>query len=805
MAEFKEYNFKEIEKKWQDKWFEDKSHTPDFSKSKNKHYCLTMFSYPSGDKLHVGHWYNYGPVDTYARYLKKKGFNVFQPQGFDSFGLPAENYAIKHGIHPAESTDKNIAKMKQQLSSIGAMFDWSNELRTSSPEYYKWTQWLFLQLYNNNLAYQKEAMVNWCPGCATVLANEQVKPCVADSGEEYNGCDRCKQKVIQKPLKQWFFKITDYAEELLNFDSLDWPQKTVLMQQHWIGKSEGAEIEFKIDDHPSKIKVYTTRPDTVYGATYVVLSPENELLQNIVSKDCSRAVNDYIEKAKLKNELERTDLNKDKTGVFSGAYAINPITNQKVPVWVADYVLSGYGTGAVMAVPGHDLRDYEFASKYGLEIVKVIDCGDSDIPYTGDGKLINSKLLNGLSVQEAKNKIISYIDKEQIGSKHTNYKLKDWLISRQRYWGTPIPIVYDPDGNPHPVPEEHLPWELPNDVDYNPKGTSPLGSSKSLIDKVEAIFGEGWKPEIDTMDTFVCSSWYYLRYPNAHCKDSAFDDSLMDWLPVDTYVGGAEHATMHLLYARFITKVFRDLGYLHFSEPFTKLFHQGTITKDGAKMSKSRGNTVSPDEFIEKFGSDTFRAYLMFMGPFDEGGDWNDKGITGIYRFLGKVWRICTNLYESDTLSKKDSIVINKTIKGVSEDFEAMKFNTAISKLMQYVNNFNSQKEVHVSVKQVLVQLLSPIAPHLCEEIWSILGNSDSIFDKEWLTYDDALVLDDVITVVVQVNGKVRGKIEVSKDIEKEEVLLLGKSNKNVGEHILNKEIIKEIYVPGRLVNFVVK
>ena len=797
MSENKEYNFKQVEEKWQKLWTNNGCHTPNFSNIENKHYCLTMFSYPSGDKLHVGHWYNYGPVDTYARYLKKKGFNVFQPQGFDSFGLPAENYAIKHGIHPADSTDKNIAKMKEQLSSIGAMFDWTNELRTSSPEYYRWTQWLFLKLYKNKIAYRKEAMVNWDPVDQTVLANEQV---LADGTSERSGAT-----VEQKPLKQWFFKITDYAEELLDFNNLDWPRKTVLMQKNWIGKSEGAEILFKVDGLDLSINVYTTRPDTIYGSTYLVISPESSLLNSIVTDDFKDAVDEYCEKAKLKNELERTDLNKDKTGTFTGSYAINPLTDKKIPIWVADYVLSSYGTGSIMAVPGHDCRDYEFADKYGLEIVEVVGSEGSELPFTGDGLLINSDILNGLSIKDAKRKVISHIENLGLGHGKTNYKLKDWLISRQRYWGTPIPIVYDPDGNPHPVPEEHLPWELPDDVDYNPKGTSPLGSSKSLIDRTEKIFGKGWTPEIDTMDTFVCSSWYYLRYPNSNYTDGPFDADLMKWLPVDTYVGGAEHATMHLLYARFITKALRDFGYLSFDEPFLKLFHQGTITKDGSKMSKSKGNTVSPDEFIEQYGSDTFRAYLMFMGPFDEGGDWNDKGITGIYRFLGKVWRICVAASASDTLSKEDSVIINKAIKGVSEDFESMKFNTAISKLMQYINNFTNKDEVHISVKETLVQLLSPIAPHMCEEIWEILGKENSIFDEPWLKYDESLVVDDIVVVVIQVNGKVRGKIEISKDSSKDTVLGSAKSNKNVNQHISGKEIVKEVYVPGRLVNFVVK
>ena len=797
MSEIKEYNFKEIEKKWQQIWLDSGIHTPDFSKVEDKHYCLTMFSYPSGDKLHVGHWYNYGPVDTYARYLKKKGFNVFQPQGFDSFGLPAENYAIKHGIHPPESTDQNISKMKKQLNSIGAMFDWSNEVITSTPEYYKWTQWLFLKLYKNNIAYRKEALVNWDPVDQTVLANEQV---LSDGTSERSGAT-----VEQKPLKQWFFKITDYAEELLDFKDLDWPRKTVLMQQNWIGKSEGAEILFKVDGSDLNINIYTTRPDTIYGSTYLVISPESTYLRSVVADEKKSIVKDYCDKAKLKNELERTDLNKDKTGVFSGSYVINPMTKERIPIWIADYVLSTYGTGAIMAVPGHDARDYEFAIKYNLKIVQVVGPDNADLPFTEDDNIVNSDILDGLSVDKAKNKIIEYLEDSKLGSGKINYKLKDWLISRQRYWGTPIPIVYDPDGNPHPVPEEHLPWELPVDVDYNPKGTSPLGSSKTLVERTEAIFGKGWTPEIDTMDTFVCSSWYYLRYPNANYKEEAFDKNMMKWLPVDTYVGGSEHATMHLLYARFITKALRDFGYLDFDEPFVKLFHQGTITKDGSKMSKSKGNTVSPDEFIENYGSDTFRAYLMFMGPFDEGGDWNDKGITGIYRFLGKVWRLCINVNESDTLGKDDKIVINKTIKGVTDDLGSMKFNTAISKLMEYINNFSGRKEVHRDVKYTLVDLLCPIAPHLCEEIWSKLGNSSSIFKKNWLSYDENFIVDETITIVVQVNGKVRGKIDIKNDAGKDKVLLLAKLNKNVESFLLNKQVIKEIYVPGRLVNFVVK
>ena len=789
--------FKKIESKWQARWAKNKKLFTDYQKLDNKKYCLTMFCYPSGDKLHIGHWYNYGPVDSFARFLKMSGYNVFQPQGFDAFGLPAENYAIKNGIHPSVSTKSNIDTMRKQLNAIGGLFNWDKEVVTCSKDYYKWTQWLFLKLYENKLAYRKEALVNWDPVDQTVLANEQVVP---DGTSERSGAE-----VIQKPLRQWFFKITDYAEDLLTFDNLNWPSKTIMMQKNWIGKSQGANIVFKIVDSDESLEVFTTRPDTLYGSTYMVISPEHSLVDTLHMNEKSDIYN-YCENAKKKSELQRTGLDKDKTGVFSGHYAFNPINKTRIPIWIADYVLITYGTGAIMAVPGHDQRDFEFAIKYKLPIVKVVDMNNVSIKeeaYTDEGVVVNSGFLDGLTTNDAKEKMIKYLEAKNIGKRMTTYRLKDWLISRQRYWGSPIPIVYDPEGNPHPIPEKYLPWELPEDVEYKPKGTSPLGSSEELIKRTEAIFGKGWRPEIDTMDTFVCSSWYYLRYPDASNNDKPFDSKSNDWLPVDYYIGGAEHATMHLLYARFITKALYDMKFVPFKEPFTNLYHQGTITKDGSKMSKSKGNTVSPDEFIEVYGADTFRCYLMFMGPFDEGGDWNDKGIKGIYRFLNKSYNL--TLKKSDqAVSNESYYILNLTIKKVTEDLKNMKFNTALSSLMEFVNYFQ-KNNINDQIKNIFIQLLSPLAPHLSEELWELRGNTESVFLSDWPSYDKSKLVKDTIDIVVQVNGKLRGRIKVSQNASKESMLTLAKDNDNVRIFIENKTIIKEILVPNKLINFVVK
>tara|TARA_Y100001936_G_scaffold57875_1_gene57078 strand:+ start:98 stop:2482 length:2385 start_codon:yes stop_codon:yes gene_type:complete len=791
-----EVNFKKIESKWQKFW--DENNSQNLNNTDKKFYCLTMFSYPSGSNLHVGHWYNYGPTDSYARFMKMNGYNVFQPQGFDAFGLPAENYAIKHGIHPRESTNQNIATMKNQLKSIGGMFDWDAEIRTCEPDYYKWNQWIFSKLYQSGLAYQKEALVNWDPVDQTVLANEQV---LADGTSERSGA-----KVIQKPLKQWFLKITDYADELLDFEGLNWPQKTISMQKNWIGKSVGSSINFNVSDSNHKIKVFTTRPDTIFGASYLVLSPEHPLTKEISSND--EEVLKYIDEAASKNELQRLDLNKDKTGVFTGAYAINPLNNKKIPIWVADYVLVSYGTGAIMAVPGHDERDFEFATKYNIAIDIVVsktkDKQDNQKPLFEEGFCINSDFLDGLTTKEAKIEIINWLEKHSVGKKEINFRLRDWLISRQRYWGTPIPVVYDPDGKAHLIPEEHLPWELPDDVEYKPKGTSPLGSSKELIQRTEVIFGKGWRPEIDTMDTFVCSSWYYLRYIDSKNDKEIFSKKSLDWLPVDCYVGGAEHATMHLLYARFITKALRDLKIVNFDEPFKKLYHQGTITKDGTKMSKSKGNTVAPDKFIEQYGSDTFRIYLMFMGPYDEGGDWNDKGIKGIYRFLNKIWKLVA-LPNSDSIDEGIDQLMHKTIKIVSDDLCKMKFNTSISRLMELVNAVSGYDSISLEFKRNITLLLAPFAPHLAEELWSLLGSESSIFNESWPKYNPLKLQKDEMNIVIQVNGKVRANIALSKSLDKDEVLDQCRQIENVAKYLDGSQLIKEIYVPEKIVNFVVK
>ncbi len=794
----------DIEKKWQKYWDENSSHKTNFDNIKNKFYCLTMFSYPSGDKLHIGHWYNYAPVDTYARYKKMNGYNIFQPQGFDAFGLPAENYAIKHGIPPQKSSADNISKMKSQLTSIGAMFDWDNELVTSDESYYKWTQWLFLELYKNKLAYQKTAPVNWCPSCSTVLANEQVKD---------GFCDRCSSEVTKRDLKQWFFKITDYAEELLaELDHLDWPQKTKHMQKNWIGKSVGAEINFDIVDSNKKITVFTTRPDTIYGATYLVLAPENELVKEILNPKHINDVDQYIENTKRKSDIERSSHDGDKSGMFLGAHAIHPFTGDEIPIWIGDYVLNSYGSGAVMAVPGSDERDFDFAQKYKLPIIEVVsnngNPSDNIECYTENGICLNSQHLNGLNTEDAKNKICDELDSRKIGGRKVQFRLHDWLISRQRYWGAPIPIIYCDKCGVLPVPENELPVKLPDDIKFSDtygEDISPLATSDAYMNTICPNCKGEAKRDPDTMDTFVCSSWYYLRYPNPHIVNFPFDNSRLNWLPVDLYVGGAEHATMHLLYARFITKALRDLGYLHFGEPFKKMIHQGTITKDGAKMSKSKGNTVSPDDFIEEYGSDTFRIYLMFMGPFEDGGDWNDKGITGIHRFLNKYSKICKLINDDIEDSLELNKNLHKAIKAVSADLDDLKFNTAISRMMELTNYLVKQKSVSKNTIKNILLLLAPFAPHLSEELWSqYINKESSIFIYEWPNFDESLLKDDIMTIAVQVNGKLRGNIDVDVKADKEIVISTAKSLENVIKHIDGKNIKKEIYVPQRIVNIVI-
>lgn len=826
------YDPRKTEKKWQKKWKEADLYKCDLDDdSRPKYYNLVMFPYPSGDKLHIGHWYNFAPADSWGRYMRMKGYNVLEPMGYDSFGLPAENYAIKKGVHPTVSIAENIEYMRKQLREMGPMYDYEKEVVTSSPEYYRWTQWVFLQLYKKGLAYRKNAPVNWCPSCQTVLANEQVV-----EGQ----CERCKHEVTKKDLTQWFFRIRDYAEKLLDYNGLDWPEKTVLMQKNWIGRSEGSELVFDLCDSNGKktgkrVTVFTTRADTLFGATYMVLAPEHPLVTEICSPDQKENLTDYIEKARKETDIARSAEGREKTGVFTGAYAVNPVNGEVIPVWIADYVLMHYGTGAVMAVPAHDERDFEFAKKYGLQVRETVrpeggnegaDGGSvgtagknermdrkarpSEKAFTEDGTLTNSGAFDGLSSAEAREQITKKLEKDGKGKLVVNYRLRDWLVSRQRYWGAPIPIVYCKKCGEVPVPEEDLPVLLPPDVDFTPKGDgkSPLNTSADFINTVCPKCGGKAEREADTMDTFVDSSWYFLRYPSAKNDTNPFDKkNTKKWLPVDMYIGGPEHACMHLLYARFINMVLNDLGFISFKEPFKRLIHQGMITKDGAKMSKSKGNVVSPDAFVEKYGSDVFRMYLMFMGPFTEGGDWNDKGITGLMRFVERLYTLVTaeNPAEKDKsayIGTKRSL--HRTIKKVTEDIELFHFNTAIAALMEFLNTA-SKSGLNKDDKMDLIRLIAPLAPHLAEELWEAAGGGFSVFDAGWPVYDASMLEEDTVSLVIQVNGKLRGQIEVAKSLSKEEIITTARATENVKRYLEGKTLLKEIYVPGKLVSFVVK
>lgn len=804
-----------IDSKWQKKWEEEKLYKFDEDDMKNKLYILEMFSYPSGSQLHAGHWFNYGPVDTYARMKKMQGYNVIEPMGFDAFGLPAENYAIKTGIHPKDSTLKNIETMEKQLKAMGAMFDWDHEVITCLPEYYKWTQWVFLKLYEKGLAYRKKAPVNWCPSCNTVLANEQVVD---------GHCERCSTEVTKKDLTQWFLKITDYSEELLNkLEDLDWPEKTKSMQKHWIGKSTGAEVTFKICDSSKEFNVFTTRVDTLFGVTYVVLAPENPLVNEITTREHLEEVNKYKEDSKKQTDIERQSLTKEKTGVFTGSYAINPANGRKVPIWVSDYVLSTYGTGAVMAVPAHDERDYAFATKFSLPIERVIE--GEELPFTEHGILVNSMEFSGLETEEAKKAIVAKLEKEGLGSFKTNYRLRDWLVSRQRYWGAPIPIIYCDKCGTVPVPYDKLPVELPYDVAFSPDGVSPLLKSEEFMNTTCPICGGKAHREADTLDTFVCSSWYYLRYIDNKNTEEAFNsEKINKMLPVDVYVGGPEHACMHLLYARFITKAFRDMGYLNFDEPFTKLRHQGLILgPDGQKMSKSKGNTISPDDYIKDFGADVFRMYLMFGFDYAEGGAWSDDGIKAMGRFLDRIERILDSLKEDLKASSKGHEGMNKedkelnyirhySIKQVSEDTEKMQFNTAIARLMEFTNALYKYQSIEDKnpnfLKETLedfLKLLAPFAPHFAEEEWNTLKNDFSIFNEPWPKFDPKALVKDEVEIAIQVNGKIKSKIVVGTGSKDEEIKECALKNSDIQKVIEGKTVVKVIVIKGRLVNIVIK
>ena len=828
------YDFTKIEKKWQKYWEEKELFKTRKKDEKENYYVLEMFPYPSG-KLHMGHVRVYSIGDVIARFKRMKGFNVLHPMGWDAFGLPAENAAIKHGnIHPREWTWENIKSMKEQMKALGLSYDWKKEVATADPDYYRWTQWFFIQMYRNNLAYKKEQAVNWCPSCETVLANEQVIN---------NRCERCDSIVEQKELEQWFLKITDYAEELLEGHAeLDWPQRVKTMQKNWIGKSEGLSIRFPIGEIEEELEVFTTRPDTIYGATYMVLAPEHPYVDQLISGQPNEdEIRNFIKKVKSQAEMERTSPQSSKDGIFTGSFAINPMTQQEIPIYIANYVLMGYGTGAIMAVPAHDQRDFDFAKKYDLPIKAVIQPHDLEEKLNGatmqkarsdDGYLINSQRFNGLTVQKAFETIADYMEKENIGEREINYRLRDWLISRQRYWGAPIPMIYCEKCGTVPVPEKDLPVLLPDDVKLSTTGVSTLAESKEFVNTTCPKCGGPARREIDTMDTFVDSSWYFLRYidPNNQKLPVSYQKA-QEWFPVNQYIGGIEHAILHLLYARFFTKVIRDLGLIEANEPFSKWLAQGMVLKDGDKMSKSKGNVVDPGKILKEYGADTARLFILFASPPEKDLEWSDAGVEGASRFLNRVWRyIVNNLDEINKIDvsqvdiKQDDLndaekelhrKLHETIEKVTEDVEErLNFNTAISAIMELVNEIyhylknnsdNINKELLAFVTEKLLLLLAPFAPHISEELWHKLGHDESVHRVKWPQFNKEAAKKDEITVVIQINGKVRDKINVSADITEEKLKEKVFIQKKVKKYIEGKEIIKTIVIPKKLVNIVVK
>ncbi len=844
-----DYRFAEIETRWRRRWEEEGYHHTDLERTERKTYCLVMFLYPSGDKLHLGHWFNFAPADTWARYRRMCGDNVFEPIGYDSFGLPAENYAIKHGVHPRQHTEENIDFIREQLKQLGAMYDWRAELATHRPEYYRWNQWLFLQLYRRGLAYRAEMPVNWCGSCQTVLANEQVV-----EGE----CWRCRSVVARRNLTQWCFRITAYADRLLEgLQRIEWPEETKKRQINWIGRSEGAEIVFQLPDadaeaappgverHPEgglALKIFTTRPDTLLGVTYMVLAPEHPCLPLVTTPAQRAAVEAYVRQSALLSEIDRASTVREKTGVATGGFAVNPLNGERVPIWVADYVLATYGTGAVMAVPGHDERDHQFALAHDLPVRRVIaaaeEPAEAEAPLaaarTAPGVMVNSGCYDGLGSAEGGQRIVADLTRRGLGRATVQYRLRDWLISRQRYWGAPIPIVHCPSCGEVPVPEAELPVLLPEDVGLRPGGgKSPLAGSPAFMNVACPRCGGAAQRDPDTMDTFVCSSWYFLRYLSPQLADRPFDRALADaWLPVDQYVGGPEHACGHLIYARFITKVLHDLGHLSCDEPFHRLVHQGLITRDGDKMSKSKGNVVNPEEYLARYGTDTLRAYLMFGFAFIDGGDWKDHGIEGMHRYLQRVWRLveaardrrppagdapadAAALPAAEAAARGDELrrVLHASVKGCTLDLQRFQFNTALSRLMELTNALYAYAGRHAvglddpryaEGLRALILMLSPFTPHLGEELWERLGGQGHVFDQVWPRWDEAVLRRDTVMLVLQINGKIRDQMQMTRDADREAVIAAARQHGRIPELLAGREVRKVVVVPNKLVNIVV-
>ncbi|MGP4064758.1 leucine--tRNA ligase [Oceanobacillus sp. M65] len=800
------FNHRDVEKKWQHHWRQNKTFKAETFSDKEKFYALDMFPYPSGSGLHVGHPEGYTATDIISRMKRMEGYEVLHPMGWDAFGLPAEQYAIDTGNSPAAFTEKNIATFKRQIEELGFSYDWDREISTMQPNYYKWTQWIFTKLYEKGLAYMDEVAVNWCPALGTVLANEEV----IDGKSERGG-----HPVVRKPMKQWMLKITAYADRLLeDLEDVDWPESIKDMQRNWIGRSEGAEVHFSIDGHENKFTVFTTRPDTLFGATYAVLAPEHHLVKEIVTPEQKEEVEAYLNKVQTKSDLERTDLAKDKSGVFTGAYAINPVNNEKMPIWVADYVLMSYGSGAIMAVPAHDERDYEFAVKFDLPIQEVVAGGDiSKEAYTGDGEHVNSGFLNGMAKDEAITKMIDWLVENTKGEKKVTYRLRDWLFARQRYWGEPIPVIHWEDGSMTTVPEEELPLELPKMSKIEPSGTgeSPLANSEDWVNVVDPKTGMKGRRETSTMPQWAGSCWYFLRFIDPDNTEQLADpEALKKWLPIDIYIGGAEHAVLHLLYARFWHKFLYDIGVVPTKEPFMKLFNQGMILGEGnEKMSKSKGNVVNPDDIIFSHGADTLRLYEMFMGPLDAAVAWSTNGLDGARKFLDRVWRLYTDgngaLSANITDANDGSLekVYHETVKKVTTDFNNLHFNTGISQLMVFINEAYKAEQLPKEYMEGFVKMLSPVAPHIAEELWECLGHEGTVSYDQWPKYDESKLVEDEIEVVVQIMGKVRAKLNVDKDISKDELEKQALRDEKIQELLEGKTIRKVIVVPGKLVNIV--